>query len=74
MSEPPFEEAMKRLAEVVARLESGELTLEESLALFEEGVKLSRQAKERLEAAQRKVEQLVSVDAQGRAKTTPIGG
>lgn len=71
---PSFENAMKRLAEIVERLESGELTLEQSLVLFEEGVTLSRMAQSKLEDAQRKVEQLVSVDGQGRTKTTPFEG
>ena len=69
---PSFEDAMKRLAQIVERLESGELSLEESLVLFEEGVKLSRMAQSKLEDAQRKVEQLISVDGQGRTKTQPF--
>lgn len=71
---PPFEEAMKRLAAIVERLESGELTLEESLVLFEEGVSLSRLAQTKLDEAQRRVDQLVSVDSAGRTKTTPFEG
>jgi exodeoxyribonuclease VII small subunit len=67
-----FEEAMKRLAEIVASLESGELDLEQSLALFEEGVRLSRAAEERLRSAQQRVEQLVGFDAQGRPKTAEL--
>jgi exodeoxyribonuclease VII small subunit len=63
---------MKRLAQIVERLESGELTLEQSLVLFEEGVTLSRMAQTKLEEAQKKVEQLISVDGQGRTKTTPF--
>jgi exodeoxyribonuclease VII small subunit len=63
---------MKRLAEIVERLESGELTLEQSLVLFEEGVTLSRMAQTKLEEAQKKVEQLIAVDGQGRTKTTPF--
>lgn len=69
---PSFEDAMKRLAQIVERLESGELSLEESLVLFEEGVKLSRMAQSKLEDAQRKVEQLIAVDGQGRTKTQPF--
>ncbi len=69
---PSFEDAMKRLAQIVERLESGELTLEQSLVLFEEGVTLSRMAQSKLEDAQRKVEQLIAVDGQGRTKTTPF--
>jgi len=64
-----FEAAIKRLAEIVAALERGDLPLEESLALFEEGVKLSRVSQQRLDAAQKKVEKLLAVDEKGRATT-----
>ncbi len=71
-SAPTFEDAMKRLAEIVQTLERGDLPLEESLRLFEEGVKLSRLSQDRLDAAQKKVEQLLAVDDQGRARTQPF--
>ena len=64
-----FEEAIKRLSEIVQTLERGDLPLEESLRLFEEGVKLSRVSQQRLDAAQKKVEQLLGVDEQGRPRT-----
>jgi exodeoxyribonuclease VII small subunit len=67
-----FEEAIKRLSEIVQALERGDLPLEESLRLFEEGVKLSRLSQQRLDAAQKKVEQLLGVDEQGRARTAPF--
>jgi exodeoxyribonuclease VII small subunit len=67
-----FEEAMRRLAEIVQTLERGDLPLEESLRLFEEGVRLSRLSQERLDAAQKKVEQLLAVDDQGRPRTAPF--
>jgi exodeoxyribonuclease VII small subunit len=67
-----FEEAIKRLSEIVQTLERGDLPLEESLRLFEEGVKLSRLSQERLDAAQKKVEQLLGVDEQGRPRTAPF--
>src|SRR4051812_4846294 len=70
--EATFEDAMKRLTEIVQTLERGDLPLEESLRLFEEGVKLSRLSQERLDAAQKKVEQLLAVDEQGRARTQPF--
>ncbi len=66
---PTFEDAVKRLGEIVQALERGDLPLEESLRLFEEGVKLSRVSQEKLDAAQKKVEQLLGVDAEGRART-----
>jgi exodeoxyribonuclease VII small subunit len=67
-----FEEAVRRLNEIVQTLERGDLPLEESLRLFEEGVRLSRISQQRLEAAQKKVEQLLGVDEQGRARTQPF--
>ncbi|HEX3346139.1 MAG TPA: exodeoxyribonuclease VII small subunit [Polyangiaceae bacterium] len=67
-----FEAAIKRLSEIVQTLERGELPLEESLRLFEEGVKLSRVSQQRLDAAEKRVEQLLAVDAQGRPRTTPF--
>ena len=66
---PAFEDAVKRLSEIVQKLEKGDLPLEDSLRLFEEGVRLSRQSQERLDAAQKKVEQLLSVDEQGKARS-----
>ena len=54
-----FESALKRLEEIVAKMEGGDIPLDESLALFEEGVKLSRVLGKRLEEAERKVEMLV---------------
>ncbi len=50
-----FEEAVKRLGEVVRALENGDVPLDESIALFEEGMKLSKQCTELLEQAEQKV-------------------
>jgi exodeoxyribonuclease VII small subunit len=69
---PSFEAAIKRLTEIVQALERGELPLEESLRLFEEGVKLSRVSQSRLDAAEKRVEQLLAVDEQGRPRTQPF--
>jgi exodeoxyribonuclease VII small subunit len=54
-----FEEQLTALESVVERLERGELSLEESVRLFEEGVKLSNACKKELEAAEGKVQKLV---------------
>lgn len=54
-----FEAALERLEGLVDKLEDGELELEESLEVFEEGVSLSKQCATKLESAERKVEQLV---------------
>ena len=51
-----FESALKTLEDIVGKLETGDLTLERSLELFEEGIKISRFCGSRLEEAERKVE------------------
>ena len=53
-----FEESLTKLEAVVAKLESGELTLEESVALYEEGVRLSQTCKVELEKAEGRVQVL----------------
>ena len=58
-----FEDGLKRLEEIVAKLESGNLSLDDSLKLFEEGVKLVRFCNERLAEAQQKVELLTKDQA-----------
>mgnify|MGYP003383574190 FL=1 len=64
-SEPNFEASLGRLGEIVEQLESGELALERSLELFEEGVRLARTSQARLEQAERRVEELLSLDEAG---------
>ncbi|MEK6698150.1 MAG: exodeoxyribonuclease VII small subunit [Nitrospirota bacterium] len=59
MAEKKFEAALARLEEIVKELEKGDLPLEQSLKLFEEGVKLSRICNKQLEDAERKVEILL---------------
>jgi exodeoxyribonuclease VII small subunit len=55
-----FEGALDQLEQTVARLEAGEMPLEEALELFEAGVNLSRQCDATLEAAERRVEILIA--------------
>ncbi|MEZ4286771.1 MAG: exodeoxyribonuclease VII small subunit [Polyangiales bacterium] len=55
-----FEQVVERLQVVVEQLEGGELSLEESLEKFEEGVRLSRLGQRRLDDAERRVEILLS--------------
>ena len=62
-----FEQALKRLEEIVGELEKGELALERAVELFEEGIKVSRMCGEKLEEAERKVELLIK-DSQGGLK------
>jgi exodeoxyribonuclease VII small subunit len=57
-SEPTFEQAFKELESIIAKLESGELSLDESLALFERGQVLAKQCGALLDAAELKVKQL----------------
>jgi exodeoxyribonuclease VII small subunit len=57
-----FEEALRRLDEVVARLEGGEVGLEEAVALFEQGQAHLAACRERLAAAQRRIEELTAED------------
>ena len=64
-----FEKKLKRLEDIVGKMESGELSLDDSLKLFEEGVKLSRDCQSQLTVAEEKVKVLLSVDADGRALT-----
>ena len=77
--EPRFEQALEALEKLVERLEKGELTLEESLRLYEEGVRLSRLCHEKLEEAEGKIEMLLKdakgeplLDAKGRPRTRPL--
>lgn len=62
--EKSFEKSLEELELIVNRLEQGDLPLEESLALFENGIKLSRECRERLTSAERKIQVLMK-DANG---------
>ena len=55
----PFEDSLKQLEDLVERLESGEISLEESLQDFEQGVTLVRTLRERLDQAQQRVDKIV---------------
>jgi exodeoxyribonuclease VII small subunit len=68
--EAPFEEVMERLQTVVQQLEEGDLPLEASLAMFEEGVRLSRAGAKRLDEAERRVEELLA--AGDELQTSPL--
>jgi exodeoxyribonuclease VII small subunit len=72
MGEPTFEEALSQLEALVARLEAGDLPLEEALRAFEEGVRLTRLCAERLEDAERRVH-LLTRTAEGTEQEVPFG-
>jgi exodeoxyribonuclease VII small subunit len=55
-----FEDALKALEQVVARLESGEVPLDESISLYERGEELRKHCQARLDAAQARIEKIVA--------------
>ena len=59
MPKSSFESSLTELEKIVEQLESGDLSLEESLKLFENGVRLSRECRERLNDAERRIEVLM---------------
>ena len=69
-AEPGFDNVLARLREVVERLEGGNLSLEESLRVYEEGVSLARKGHELLDRAEKRVELLVS--SAGGVTTQPM--
>lgn len=64
-----FEKKLGRLEEIVEKMEADELSLEDSLKLFEEGVKLSRECNVQLSEAEQKVKLLLGVDSDGQPVT-----
>jgi exodeoxyribonuclease VII small subunit len=68
---PSFEQSLKRLEAIVDQLEKGDLALEDSLKLFEEGVKLSSACKKELDAAEGKVQVLIK-QRDGSLKAEPF--
>ena len=66
-----FEAALKALDEIVAKLESGRVDLEESIALYGRGALLKRHCESKLKAAEEKIEKIV-VGADGQASTQPF--
>lgn len=64
-----FEKKIGRLEEIVLKMEKGQLGLDQSLKLFEEGVKLSRECHQKISEAEIQVKMLLSVDANGEPVT-----
>lgn len=76
---PTFEAALKQLEEIVQKLEKGELPLEESLVLYEQGIRLSRLCHGKLEEAEGRIEVLMKsasgelmLDENGKPRRTPF--
>lgn len=67
-----FETSLTALEKIVRELERGDVPLEESLRLFEEGVKLSRECQERLNQAERRIEVLLR-DSEGKPVVSGFG-
>jgi exodeoxyribonuclease VII small subunit len=61
-----FERSIQRLGAIVESLEEGDQPLEESIALFEEGMALAKSSQDILDRAERRIEELLGVDAQGK--------
>ncbi|WP_375396965.1 exodeoxyribonuclease VII small subunit [uncultured Sphingomonas sp.] len=67
-----FEDALKRLEQIVQRLETGDARLDEAITLYEEGTRLRQRCTDRLDAAQSRIE-AIRLDADGRpAGTRPF--
>lgn len=69
--EKTFEASLEALEQIVRELERGDLSLEKSLELFEQGIRLSRECQERLSQAERRIELLMR-DNQGRPVAVPF--
>ena len=69
--ESSFETSLAELEKIVGKLENGDLPLEQSLELFEKGIKLSRECREHLTNAERRIEILMK-DANGDLKAEAI--
>ena len=64
-----FEDALKRLEEIVRKLESGDVPLDQSIELYSEGEKLRGLCQQRLEAAQARIEK-ITLDRDGKPQAT----
>ncbi len=66
--EMSFEESLAELESIVEKLEKGQLSLDESLVLFEKGIKLVRECNDKLKNARQKVEQLIEENGELRTE------
>ena len=70
MAKDKFEDNLSRLEDIVRKMENGDLSLEDSLKAFEEGIKLSRLCAKKLDEAERRVEVLLKQE--GELATEPF--
>lgn len=59
MSEQNFEDALKRLEEIVINLENGDVTLEDTVKMFKEGIELAKVCKNKLQSAEKEIKKIV---------------
>jgi exodeoxyribonuclease VII small subunit len=71
MAKERFEEALSKLEKIVEKMEQGDIPLEDSLKLFEEGIRLSRFCNQKLDEAEKRVEILLK-DEEGKIKSQPF--
>ncbi|MEE2765629.1 MAG: exodeoxyribonuclease VII small subunit [Candidatus Neomarinimicrobiota bacterium] len=64
-SSPSFEEALQKLESLVEKMESGDISLEQSLEWFEEGIRLVKSCRKQMENAEQKVQSLIK-DSKGK--------
>ena len=69
MSKENFEESMKKLEQIVTELENGNLSLDESMNKFEEGMKVAKQCNNILESAEKKITILLEKDGELKEET-----
>jgi len=73
MAEIKFEEALKKLEKIVEDLENGDLSLDDALKKYQEGIELSRLCNQRLENAKKKIDILVK-NKKGEFELKPLDG
>ena len=71
MKKGSFEQSFKKLEEIVRKLENGNITLEESVKLFDEGIKLNRECNTKLDEAEKKIE-ILTKNMEGNIATKPF--
>ena len=71
MAKDKFEEALQKLEDIVRKMEAGDMSLEESLKAFEEGIRLARFCSKKLDEAERRVEILLKQDEEVTIRSFP---